>query len=164
MEKKYFIVNESGEIVNVTKAEYEQYVEEHPKFGEKPNAPIFQTPESEENRKKAIDGVIESLNLEELTPEEKAEVLKGVKTQDDIERENRERLDDDLQGGKTASQQESMYGKEARVEYIIKMLNNLNLSEDEMKRLENEVETSKEEPENKEKDDKKEKEEDEQKQ
>ncbi len=91
-----------------------------------------------------IDQVIEELNEEDLTDDEMYQIKDGVKTQEDedIEKEDRERLDDDIKSFQTPEQQETLEGKDAKIQRIIEMLNQLNLSEKEMNRIENEVQRS----------------------
>ena len=139
-EKKYLITNEYGEAVRVTEEEYLKWKEENHKIQAK--APKFRTPEEQEARRKVIDNVIEDLNQENLTDTEMYQIENKVKTktEEDIEKENRERLDDDLRGFNTPQQQETIEGKDSKINNIINMLNNLNLSEEEMIRLEKEVE------------------------
>ena len=64
-----------------------------------------------------------------------------MKTQDDIEIENRERLDDDRKSFKTPQQEGDLDEKEAKRQRIKEYLNTLNLKEEEMERLDNEVRT-----------------------
>jgi len=157
-EEKYFIYNEFGEAVRVTKEEYDEFVKLHPEYGTM-EAPIFQTPEMQESRKKQIDQVIKDLNEEELTSEQMAEIAKrvreqnssekGAQNEEDIEKENRERLDDDLKSFNTDPQLDSISGKDAQIQRIVNMLNQLKLAEDELLRIEKEVERISEEEEEK---------------
>lgn len=137
--EKYFIPSESGEAINVTKDEYMEWLEKNQ--GKIAQAPKFQTPEQKEARKNVIDETIEMLNQEELTSDEmyKIEDKVVIKTEEDIEKENRERLDDDIQGFQTSQQQEALDGKDAKIQSITEYLNSLNLKEDELKRIESEV-------------------------
>ena len=132
-EKKYFILNEFGEAVRVEKGEGEEM--------QHGLAPKFKTPEAIETRRKIIDSVIEDLNEENLTNEEYSEIRKDVKVniQDDIEKEDRERLDDDKKSFSTPQQQGDLNEKEAKIQRIKEYLNALNLKEEEMVRLDNEV-------------------------
>lgn len=140
MEDKYFILNQDGKCVRVSKEEYEQYINEHPEMVHT-ESPKFQTPDQQEARKNVIDNVIESLNNDKLTDNEMYKIEEGVKTKDeeDIEKENRERLNDDLSSFQTSQQQESIEGKDSKIQNIITMLNQLNLSEGEMARIESKV-------------------------
>lgn len=135
-EKKYFIPNQYGEITQVTKEEYDRF------NGDFTNIPHFQAPkEQTEGREKIIDNVIKVLNTEEITDGEMARIASGVKTQrGDEEKSNRERLDDDIKDFKTAPQQESIDGKEAKIQRITEMLNRLGLSTEELTRITGEVE------------------------
>ena len=94
------------------------------------------------DREEKIDKVIEALNEEKLNDEEFNKITNEVKTKQegDIEKENRERLDDDLQENKMPQQEPELDEKQDKIQQIIKMLNALDLSEQEMARLENEVE------------------------
>ena len=94
------------------------------------------------DREEKIDKVIEVLNEEKLNDEEFNKITNEVKTKQegDIEKENRERLDDDLQENKMPQQEPELNEKQDKIQQIIKMLNALDLSEQEMARLENEVE------------------------
>lgn len=142
-EEKYFITNQYGEIVRVTKEEYEKWSEENKDNQKSGSAPKFQTPEQQEERRTLIDNVIEELNQEELTNEDYSEIRQdvNVKTQDDIEIENRERLDDDRKSFQTPQQEGDLDEKEAKRQRIKEYLNTLNLKEEEMERLDNEVRT-----------------------
>lgn len=142
-EEKYFITNESGEAVNVTKEEYEKWNEENKDKQKSGSAPQFQTPEQQEERRTLIDNVIEGLNQEELTNEDYSEIRQNVnvKTQADIEMENRERLDDDRRSFQTPQQEGDLDEKESKRQRIKEYLNTLNLKEEEMERLDNEVRT-----------------------
>ena len=142
-EEKYIIINEHGEVVRVTKEEYEKWCEENKDKQKSSSAPKFQTPEQQEERRTLIDNVIENLNQEELTNEDYSKIRQDVKvkTQDDIEKENRERLDDDRKSFKTPQQEGDLDEKEAKRQRIKEYLNTLNLKEEEMERLDNEVRT-----------------------
>ena len=172
-EKKYFVYNESGEAVRVTEAEYKDFIKLHPEV-ETSKTPTFQTHEMKENRRADIDKVIEDLNDEELTSEDMTKIAEKVRTkskkneslkgEDDIEKENRERLDDDVKSFNTPLQQlDSINGKEARIQRIVRMLDQLQLEEAELIRIEEEVklvsEAEKAEKEEKAKQEKKEQEE-----
>ncbi len=139
-EKKYFIINEFGELVRVTKEDYIQNSEEKQYF----QIPRFQTPEQQNKRRESIDKVIEELNTEEITDGEMARITSGVNTRNDEEISNRERLDDDIKAFKTPSQQESENSKDAKIQRITQMLNNLQLSEKELIRITGEVERASE--------------------
>lgn len=138
-EQNRFIINEYGEVVKVTEEEYQEYMEDHPEFGD--SVPTFQAPDQEKSRSDLIDNVIEGLNQEHLTEDEMLEIEDNVhvKTQEDIERENRERLDDDIKNFQTSQQREALERKDAKIQSIVMMLNQLNLSEEEMAKIENEV-------------------------
>lgn len=142
-EEKYFIINEYGEVVRVTKEEYEKWSEENKDNPKSGSAPKFQTPEQQEERRTLIDNVIENLNQEELTNEDYSKIRQDVKvkTQDDIEKENRERLDDDMKSFQTPQQEGDLDEKEAKRQRIKEYLNILELKEEEMVRLDNEVKT-----------------------
>lgn len=64
-----------------------------------------------------------------------------MKTQDDIEKENRERLDDDMKSFQTPQQEGDLDEKETKRQRIKEYLNILDLKEEEMIRLDNEVKT-----------------------
>ena len=142
-EEKYFIINESGEVVRVTKAEHEKWMEENKDIQKSESTPTFQTPEQQEERRTLIDNVIEELNQEELTNEDYSKIRQDVKvkTQDDIEKENRERLDDDMKSFQTPQQEGDLDEKETKRQRIKEYLNILDLKEEEMIRLDNEVKT-----------------------
>ena len=142
-EEKNFIINEYGEGVNVTKEEYKKWCEENKDKQKSDSAPKFQTPEQQEERRTLIDNVIEELNQEELTNEDYSQIRQDVKvkTQDDIEKENRERLDDDRKSFRTPQQEGDLDEKEAKRKRIKEYLNILDLKEEEMERLDNEVRT-----------------------
>ena len=142
-EEKYFITNEYGEVVRVTKEEYEKWCEENKDEKKNSSAPKFKTPEQQEERRTLIDNVIEELNQEELTNEDYSKIRKDVKvkTQDDIEKENRERLDDDMKSFQTPQQEGDLDEKETKRQRIKEYLNILDLKEEEMVRLDNEVRT-----------------------
>ena len=130
-ERRYFIPNENGELVQVTKEEHDLF------YSNVTDIPHFQAP----NRDNIIDNVIKVLNTEEITDGEMARIASGVKTQrGDEEKSNRERLDDDIKDFKTAPQQESIDGKEAKIQRITEMLNRLGLSTEELTRITGEVE------------------------
>ena len=138
-EQNRFIINEYGEVVKVTEEEYQEYMEDHPEFGD--SVHTFQAPDQEKSRSDLIDNVIEGLNQEHLTEDEMLEIEDNVhiKTQEDRERENREKLDDDIKNFQTSQQREALEGKDAKIQSIVMMLNQLNLSEEEMAKIENEV-------------------------
>ena len=48
-------------------------------------------------------------------------------------------LDDDIKNFQTSQQREALEGKDAKIQSIVMMLNQLNLSEEEMAKIENEV-------------------------
>lgn len=143
MEEKRYVINQYGEAVRATKEEYEKWNEENKEKQKDGAAPTFQTPEQQEARKKIIDDVIEDLSKEELNNEEYSEIRKDVKVknQEDIEKENRERLDDDRKSFQTPQQQGDIDEKEAKIQRIKEYLNTLNLKEEELVRLDNEVKT-----------------------
>lgn len=134
-ERKYFIPNEYGEVVRVTREQYLEYYEKNRKDNtNNSDIPTFQTPEQQEQRRRVIDQTIEGLNEERLTDEDMYKIENGV------QRGNRERLDDDIKSFQTPQQQEAIDGKDSKIQSIIEMLNALNLSEEEMSRIESEVE------------------------
>ena len=140
-DEKYFIINEYGEAVRVTKEEHEKWSQENKDKQKSGSVPQFQTIEQQEKRRTLIDNVIEELNQVELTNEDYSEIKQGVniKTLYDIEKENRERLDDDRKSFQTPQQEGDLDEKEAKRQRIKEYLNTLNLKEEEMERLDNEV-------------------------
>ena len=83
-EEKYCIINEYGEVVRVTKEEYEKWSEENKDNPKSGSAPKFQTPEQQEERRQRIK---EYLNILDLKEEEMVRLDNEVKT---IDKENSE--------------------------------------------------------------------------
>lgn len=142
MNGKFFIINEYGELVNVTENEYIKWSRENNRNGKDNAVPVFQAPKQEEERRNIIDNTIKELDSEKLTYEEYSEIRKDVKvnTMDDVKKEDRERLDDDRQNFQMPQQQDdNLDEKDKKIKRIKKFLNDLNLKETEMNRIDAEV-------------------------
>ena len=86
--EQYFISNEFGELVNVSKEEYLKWKEEHPELTNDANdVPIFKAPEQSKEKETKIQDIKDKLKKLDLSEKELKEL------EEEIERNSNDKTD-----------------------------------------------------------------------
>ena len=83
--EEYFITNQFGELVRVSKEEYLKWKEEHPELAD--DVPIFKTPEQSKEKETKIQNIKDKLKKLDLSEKELKEL------EDEIEHNSNDKTD-----------------------------------------------------------------------